>query len=167
MTNFEFEANPTDALLNAFRRHASGVAVITTTSEAGKPIGFTATSMTSLGAKPPLIMFSVARGSSSFASIAAASHIAVHTLGAANLELAQRMAADHTLRFASDDWETGPFGLPVFDCATAILICKVREILNVEANAIVIADVVNGSLGQEDDALLYYQRAYHAPGDTL
>lgn len=160
MSDFVFASNPTEALLTAFRRHASGVAVITSTDQNGGPIGFTATSITSLGANPPLIMFSVARGASSFASLEHAKHVAVHTLGVKNVGLAQRMAADKNERFTSDDWKSGPEGLPIFDCATAILVCKIRQIVNVEANAVVIADVVNGCVGEEDQALVYYQRAY-------
>lgn len=160
MSEFVFAENPTEALLTAFRRHASGVAVITTSDENGGPVGFTATSITSLGANPPLVMFSVARGASSWLPISKATHVAVHTLGVKNVTLAQRMAADHTLRFEADDWQIGPHSLPIFDCATAVLVCKIRQIVNVEANAIVIADVIDGSVGEEDDALLYYRRAY-------
>lgn len=167
MSDFVFAENPTEALLSAFRRHASGVAVITTVTGEGEPVGFTATSITSLGANPPLVMFSVARGASSWQAISNATHVAVHTLGAKNLELAKRMAADHTQRFAADDWKVGPESLPIFDCATAVLICKVRQIINVEQNAVVIADVINGSVGEPDDALLYYQRGYHSPGSAL
>lgn len=167
MSEFAFAENPNEALLAAFRRHGSGVAVITTVSPEGQPVGFTATSITSLGAKPPLVMFSVARGASSWDAISKASHVAVHTLGAKNLELAKRMAADHTQRFVGDDWKFGPESLPIFESATAIIVCKIREVINIEQNAVVIADVVNGSVGEEDNALLYYRRGYHSPGEAL
>ena len=163
MNTFDFAQNPTDALLGAFRRHASGVAVITTVDAAGNPVGFTATSMTSLGANPPLAMFSVARGASSWEAIAAASHVAIHTLGVNNLELAQRMAADHTKRFTQGDWVTGPEGLPIFEATTAVMIGKVRDVLNIEANAVVVVEVIDGRLGEEDDALVYHRRGYATP----
>ena len=167
MLNYNCSQNPTDALINAFRRHASGVAVITTNNAAGEPIGFTATSMTSLGAQPPLIMFSVARGASSWESIEQADYIAVHTLGERNLALAQRMAADHTKRFDAQDWERGPQNLPVFFNATAVMIGKIRQHINVENNAIVIAEIIDGAVGAEDNGLLYHQRAYAIPGKSL
>lgn len=167
MLKFDQNQNPTDALLASFRRHASGVAVITTTDPAGEPVGFTATSITSLGANPPLIMFSVARGASSWSAISQAEYLAVHTLGENNVEFAKRMAADHTKRFAGSDWSVGPQGLPVFDCATSVLIAKVRQVINVESNAVVIADVVLGAVGTEQNALLYHQRGYHSPGPEL
>lgn len=167
MLEFDTNQNPTDALLATFRRHASGVSVITCSDPAGNPVGFTATSMTSLGANPPLIMFSVARGSSSWGAISKAEYIAIHTMGAGNLELAKRMAADHTKRFTEQDWRRGPHGVPVFDCATSVLIAKVQQVINVAENAVVIAAVELGAVGAEDAALLYHQRGYHSPGQAL
>lgn len=166
----EFVSHETDAaeaLKAAFRRHASGVAVITLVGTDGQPVGFTATSMTSLGATPPLASFNVARGSSTWPNLLEAKHVAIHTLGAENLALAQRMAADHTQRFVPQDWMTGPEGLPLFPAATAVLIGRIREIHNVENNAVVIVDVLEGLLGEEDDALLYHHRKYVKPGEEL
>lgn len=161
------ETDPSEGLKAAFRRHASGVAVITLLSPEGEPVGFTATSVTSLGSNPPLVSFNVARGSSTWPHLLEAKHVAIHTLGATNLALAQRMAADHTQRFVPSDWQRGPHELPVFTTATSALICRVREIHNVENNAVVIVDVEQTLLGQEDDALLYHQRHYLKPGESL
>lgn len=167
MSQLEVEKDPIEALRGTFRRHASGVSVITLLDGEGKPVGFTATSMTSLGANPPLASFNVSRGSSSWAAIESAEYAAIHTLGEKNLELAQKMAADHTKRFVDDDWYAGPYGLPIFGAATAVLIVKIREIHSVESNAVVIVDVVEGLLGETDPALLYYQRGYMSPGKNL
>lgn len=167
MENFAVEKEPTEALRAGFRLHASGVSVITLLDSDGKPVGFTATSMTSLGANPPLASFNVARGSSTWPSLQAGKPVAIHTLGERNLELAQRMAADHTLRFAKDDWQTGPFDLPIFTNATSVLIGKIRDIHDVENNAVIIVDVLEGLVGEEAPALLYFQRHYMTPGKLL
>jgi flavin reductase (DIM6/NTAB) family NADH-FMN oxidoreductase RutF len=159
--------DPSEGLKAAFRRHASGVAVITLLTAEGDPVGFTATSVTSLGSNPPLVSFNVARGSSTWPHLLQAKHVAIHTLGATNLELAQRMAADHTQRFVPNDWQRGPHELPVFPGATSALICKVREVHNVENNAVIIVAVEQTLLGEEDDALLYHQRHYLKPGESL
>jgi flavin reductase (DIM6/NTAB) family NADH-FMN oxidoreductase RutF len=155
-----------DALKAAFRRHASGVAVITATAQDGSPVGFTATSMTSLGSNPPLVTFNVSRGSSAWPTISTTTHLALHMLGAGNYGLAQKMAEDRTKRFLDSDWEFSEFGLPVFKNVTAVLFVKVREFHHVEQNAVFIGDVVSGKLGAEDKALLYNQRAYFTPADT-
>lgn len=166
----EFLSHETDAaegLKAAFRRHASGVSVITLLGTEGQPVGFTATSITSLGTNPPLASFNVARGSSTWPHLKAAKYVAIHTLGARNLNLAQRMATDHTQRFVPQDWIIGPQGLPVFPAATSALIARVREIHDVENNAVVIVDVLEALLGAEDDALLYHHRRYLQPGEEL
>jgi flavin reductase (DIM6/NTAB) family NADH-FMN oxidoreductase RutF len=167
MTNYSPEVDPTEALRAAFRRHASGVSVITLTGAEGQPVGFTATSMTSLGANPPLASFNVASGSSTWPSLCQATHVAIHTLGQRNLALAQRMAADHTQRFTPNDWSFGAHGLPILNDATAVMICSIREIHNVDSNAVVIVNILEGLSGEEDEALLYYNRRYMSPGRAL
>lgn len=167
MANFVTISDPVEALKGTFRRHASGVAIITMNDPEGNPVGFTATSVTSLGATPPLLSFNVARGSSSWPALESAQHIAMHTLGEDNLELAQRMALDHTQRFLPNDWSRGAHNLPIFEAATSILIVNKLQIVNVENNAVVIGSVESGLLGLEQRALLYFQRGYVVPGDRL
>lgn len=149
-----------EALKNTFRNHASGVAIITMVDESGKPIGFTATSMTSLGANPPLASFNVSSGSSSWPALCQASWVAIHTLGEANQALAEKMATDHTKRFLDDDWAFGTKGLPIFKGVTSVLIAGIREIHSVENNAVVVVDVVEGLVGVEQSPLIYFQRGY-------
>lgn len=149
-----------EALKNTFRHHASGVSVITMLDQDGKPVGFTATSMTSLGAKPPLASFNVASGSSTWPSLCSATWVAIHTLGEKNQALAAKMATDHTKRFLDDDWAFGPKGLPIFPEATSVAIAGIREIHSVENNAVVIVDIVEGLSGVEQRPLLYFQRNY-------
>ena len=149
-----------EALKAAFRRHASGVAVITTNDASGNPVGFTATSMTSLGSNPALVTFNVSQGSSSWPAISTAKYVALHMLGAKNLNLAEKMAADNTKRFLDSDWQRSEFDLPVFQDVTAVLFGKVREFHHVEQNAVFIIDIISGLAGAQDKALLYNQRAY-------
>ena len=160
MLDPELNQDPSEALKAAFRRHASGVAVITTLDQAGNPVGFTATSMTSLGSNPALVTFNVSRGASSWPAISTAKHVALHMLGAKNLDLAQKMAADNTKRFLDSDWERSEFDLPVFKDVTAVLFGKVREFHHVEQNAVFITEIISGTTGSDDKALLYNQRAY-------
>ena len=164
---YQQENNATEALRAVFRRHASGVSVITMCDEAGKPIGFTATSMTSLGATPPLASFNVASGASSWRAMNTATHVAIHTLGTNNIALAKKMAAAHELRFKDQDWSRGEYNLPIFKDASAVLIARVREIHSVEANAVVIVEIEHGLVGAEAEPLIYHERSYKTAGSTL
>jgi flavin reductase (DIM6/NTAB) family NADH-FMN oxidoreductase RutF len=87
-------------------------------------------------------------------------------LGSENLELARKMAEDHTKRFLGTDWEFSQFGLPVFKEVTAVLFVKVREFHPIEQNAVFITEVVSGKLGANDKALLSNQRSYFTPADN-
>lgn len=158
--SFTIESNPADALRAVFRKHASGVSVITMIDAEGSPVGFTATSMTSLGANPPLASFNVASGASSWKALCSAKHVAIHTLSADNVELAKKMAAAHEARFLEDDWTRGPHQLPIFIEVSGVLIAKVREVHSIESNAVVIVEIEEGLLGAESEPLIYHQRAY-------
>jgi flavin reductase (DIM6/NTAB) family NADH-FMN oxidoreductase RutF len=167
MRNFSLESDATEALKATFRRHASGVAIITMLDADKKPVGFTATSVTSLGATPPLLTFNVARGASSWPSLCLRGYVAVHTLGSEDVELARKLAGPKDDRFANDDWTTGPHGLPIFNEASAVLIGKIRELHDVESNAVVIVDVIEGLIGAEKGGLLYHQRNFVGVGEIL
>ncbi|MEY4434422.1 MAG: hypothetical protein RIR16_462 [Actinomycetota bacterium] len=157
----------TEALLTVFRRHASGVTVITLLDEAGHPMGFTATSVTSLGTKPPLVSFNVASGSSSYAALEQCGFVAIHTLGEANVGLAQQMAGPADLRFAGENWQRGAHGLAIFPEATSVLIGRIRQVIAVEKNAVVIVDVEKALVGEDQAGLLYRHRNYTATGENL
>lgn len=79
-----------DLLRSVFRQHAAGVAVITAAGD--RPVGFTATSLNSVAAEPPLISFGVGTSSSSWPVIAEAEHVGVHILGEHQQELAATFA---------------------------------------------------------------------------
>lgn len=158
--NFTIHENAAEGLRAVFRNHASGVSVITMIDADGKPVGFTATSMTSLGATPPLASFNVASGSSSWAALCTAKHVAIHTLAIDSIELAKKMAGPHEERFLDSDWLSGKHQLPIFQAATGVLIAKVREIHSVESNAVVIVEIEEGLIGTEREPLIYHQRGY-------
>lgn len=155
-----------DALKATFRRHASGVAVITSTNESGEPIGFTATSVTSLGSNPPLVSFNIAQGSSSYPHLVPGKLVAIHTLGIENLKLAQRMAGAKEERFSAE-YVLGPDSVPLFPEASAVMIAKVRSRHEVESNAVVVLDALSAFENGDAMPLLYFQRGYITSGERL
>lgn len=158
----------TEALKQAFRRHASGVCVITLKDEAGGPVGFTATSVTSLGSNPALATFNVARGASSWPALKTSEFVAIQMLNEGSLELAQKMSKDHTKRFLDDDWfAEEKTGLPIFHKVNAVLIGRIIERVEVASNAVIVVEIIEGLLPEELPSLLYHQRGYVLPGDRL
>ncbi|MGV8876188.1 MAG: flavin reductase family protein [Rhodoglobus sp.] len=157
------EVQGIDAFTGAFRRHAAGVAVVTSVAPDGRPVGFTATSLASLAAVPPLATFNMAQVSSSWPAITVGNLVAIHMLGPRSRHLAQRMAADHDLRFVGNHWHVGADGVPLLNDATAIAIGRIIDVHPVHNNAIVVVEIDHGFIGDEDDALLYHERTYMRP----
>ena len=156
-------ADDTKAFKQAFRRHAAGVAVVTTLLPDGSPAGFTATSLASLAAVPPLATFNVAQVSSAWPGMTVGNHVVIHTLGPHSKHHAERMAADRDLRFAGEHFVAGPHGIPVLTEATAWMLGRILEVHPVHGNAVVIVQIEGGELGAEDEALLYHERSYMRP----
>ena len=155
-----------DAFKSAFRRHAAGVAVVTALMPDGRPAGFTATSLASLAAVPPLATFNMAQISTSWPAMTVGNHVAIHMLGPRSRHQAERMAADHDLRFAGEHWHSGPHGVPILEDVTAWMLGSIVAVHPVHNNAVVVVQIEEGSLGDEDDALLYHERRYFRPGTT-
>jgi flavin reductase (DIM6/NTAB) family NADH-FMN oxidoreductase RutF len=114
-----------DLLRSVFRRHAAGVAVITA-EEGGRPVGFTATSLNSVSADPPLLSFTIGTGSSSWPGIRDSEYLGVHILGEHQEPLAGLFARSGADRFGpGTSWARGPHGVPVLDGVLAWLVCRV------------------------------------------
>ena len=76
---------------NVFRRHPAGVVVITLDAGHG-PIGFTATSLSSLSLEPPLVSFGIDVGTSSWPHLSRASSAVVTFLGGHQEDVARTFA---------------------------------------------------------------------------
>jgi len=153
-----------EAFKQAFRRHAAGVAAVTALDPAGKPVGFTATSLASLAAVPPMATFNMSSVSSAFGAMTVGNHVAIHMLGPRSRHLAEKLAADHDVRFEGDHWAPGPHGVPILSGVTAWMLGTVLEVHPVHNNAVVVVEIETGALGPEDEALLYHERNYMKPG---
>ncbi|MFB7736412.1 flavin reductase family protein [Streptomyces sp. NPDC056112] len=152
-------------LRSVFRRHAAGVAVITARGDAG-PVGFTATSLTSVSAEPPLLSFGVGTGGSSWPAIAATEHVGVHILGEHQEELAATFARSGADRFgAPTAWREGPEGVPVLDGVLAWMVCRVVTRVPAGDHRIVLAEVVLGDPTGAGRPLLYHQGRFSALRD--
>ena len=161
------DATGFDAFAQAFRRHAAGVAVITALTPEGRPVGFTATSLASLAAVPPLATFNMARTASSWPAIEQTDRVAIHMMGQEDFAVAQIMAGDNAQRFDGDHWEPGPHGLPILKNVTAWMVGTIVARTPVAGNAMIAVQIDEGGLGEPDEPLLYHERAYRALGAEL
>ncbi|MEV7194174.1 flavin reductase family protein [Streptomyces sp. NPDC093510] len=157
-----------DLLRSVFRQHAAGVAVITASdgSRGSRPVGFTATSLVSVSAEPPMLSFGIGLGSSSWPAVSEAAHVGVHILGEHQQELAATFARSGADRFAAPTaWREGPEGVPVLDGALAWLVCRIVARVPAGDHRIVIAEAVVGDRAEEGRPLLYHQGRFNALRD--
>ncbi|MFD5007518.1 flavin reductase family protein [Streptomyces mutabilis] len=149
-----------DLLRSVFRRHAAGVAVITARGDAG-PVGFTATSLTSVSTEPPLLSFGIGTGSSSWPTVCEAEYVGVHVLGEHQQDLATTFARSGADRFAAPTaWREGPEGVPVLDGVLAWLVCRVAARVPAGDHRVVLAEVLLGDPAGAGRPLLYHQGRY-------
>ncbi|WP_329280655.1 flavin reductase family protein [Streptomyces sp. NBC_01451] len=154
-----------DLLRSVFRQHAAGVAVITARGSAG-PVGFTATSLASVSAEPPLVSFGISTGASSWPAISGADHVGVHILGEHQHELAATFARSGADRFgAPTAWREGPEGVPVLDGVLAWLVCRTVARVPAADHRIVLAEVVLGAPAAAGRPLLYHQGRFNGLRD--
>ncbi|MCX4849768.1 flavin reductase family protein [Streptomyces sp. NBC_00893] len=157
------QASP-ELFRSVFRQHAAGVAVITAAGD--RPVGFTATSLNSVAAEPPLISFGVGTSSSSWPVLAEAEHVGVHILGEHQQELAATFARSGADRFGpSTYWRSGPEGVPVLGGVLAWLVCRVVARVPAGDHRIVIAQAVAGDPAGVGRPLIYHQGRFSALRD--
>ncbi|WUV84542.1 flavin reductase family protein [Streptomyces sp. NBC_01476] len=146
---------------SVFRRHAAGVAVITAMG-AGGPAGFTATSLTSVAAQPPLLSFGISVTSSCWPTVAQADFVGVHILGEHQEALAAVFARSGADRFGPPTaWSVGPHGVPLLDAVSAWLVCRVEALVPAGDHRLVIARAVAGDPDGPGGPLLYHQGDFH------
>ncbi|HEV7258574.1 MAG TPA: flavin reductase family protein [Bosea sp. (in: a-proteobacteria)] len=151
----------------AFRHLAGGVSVITT-GHGDERTGLTATSVSSLSAEPPTLMFGLNLSSSSFPVLARNRSFGVNFLNAAQKQVADRFAGRNgekgAARYAEAEWTSGIAGAPLLVGALAALDCEVEEIIERHSHAIIIGRVRDVRLGDNDAALVYWRGDYERLG---
>ena len=150
-----------DAFKSIFRQHPAGVTVITL-AHAERLVGFTATSVISVSADPPLLAFSVAGGSSSWSALAEASSVVVNFLSARQAELSARFATTGIDRFGMGGWSLLASGEPVLDESQHWIRALIVDRIPVGSSFLVCLEAVEGGSGAESGPLVYHDRAYHS-----
>ncbi len=162
-------ALPADDFRAVFRSHPAGVAVVALVDD-GRPVGFTATSVISVSAEPPLLAFSLASTSSSWPAVARARTLTVSFLADHQDDVSARFATSGIDRFAAGGWRTLPTGEPVIDDVVSWVRAEVLERTAVGSSFLVTVQALSASVGQEratetTKPLVYHDRRYHRIGD--
>jgi len=163
-----------DAFRAAFRNHAAGVAVVTADPGDG-PVGMTATSVFSVSATPPLLVFSVSELSSATPGILASDSVVVHLLGADQTEIARRFATSGIDRFADTAlWDRLPTGEPFIPSAHAWIRGTIVNRFTAGSSTLVVVNATDAHYPEpaepaasaaEARPLVYHNRTWHELGE--
>ena len=151
----------------AFRNHAAGVAVITADAGAG-PVGLTATSVFSVSAEPPLLVFSISGRTSSAPTIRSAETLIVHLLGRDQLDIARLCSTPGADRFGDTSiWDRLITGEPYFPAAHTWIRGRVINRMDAGDSTVVAVHALQVRLpatGAVGEPLVYHNRVWHALG---
>lgn len=130
-----------DQLRSTMRQHSAGVAVITSRDAEG-PIGFCASSLTSVSLDPPTVSFAVATGSTSGHAWARNRRGLIHLLRSDQHAVAAGFARSGPDKFNAVGWRWGPDAQPLLDNVLAWMLVSTRIRLVVGDHLLLVCDVL-------------------------
>lgn len=161
------QPDPVDprALRDAFGCFMTGVTVVTTIDADDKPLGFTANSFSSVSLEPPLLLVSIANGSSNLTNFADGSGFAVNILAEDQKDVSATFARRSDDRFAQVYWRRGPAGSPLIAGVSAWFDCTLERAVEAGDHTILIGRIAAFE-ATPHPGLGYYRGAYITPATT-
>jgi len=111
-------------LRDALGAFVTGVTVVTTVDEAGRPYGLTANSFNSVSLNPPMILWSQSLSSPSYTVFRDAQRFAISILAEHQVGISQQFAQGKTDKFAGVAVDLGLGGIPLIRDAAAHVECR-------------------------------------------
>ena len=151
------------AFKNGMRRLASGVCVVTTKLTNG-PVGLLSTSVTSVSADPPVLLFCVNKSTSSHDAFLSSKSFCVNVLEEADQVVATRFGSPdfRHVRFEDRDWQKLATGSPALKGCSVSFDCEVISQIAVSTHTIFLGHVLDIAQWTEScSPLLYWDGEYH------
>ena len=152
---------------NAMSLLTSAVSVVTTTGAAGR-YGFTASSVCSVTDSPPTLLVCMNKASKSHGHFVDNKILAVNVLAAHQQAVSQAFSTNMSPeeRFNCGSWTQLKTGAPVLNGALVSFDCTIEQIHAVGTHTIFICHIVAIQQSQQQQSLVYFNRAYHYVGQA-
>ncbi len=149
----------------AFRHHPGGVALITA-NPGTRLVALTATSVISVSAEPPVLVFSLSEHSTSTPLIRESTTVVVHLLGSDRKDLAILGATSETDRFDDTSlWTMLPTGEPLFLGVPNWIRAEITDQVHVGGSTVIVATSIETSQDEPAESpLVYVNRTWHRLG---
>ncbi len=138
---------------------ATGVAVVTAVDKNGEKVGMTINSFNSVSLQPPLVLWSIANDSQSFATFVEAEHFAVNVLAVHQQNICEQFAARGADKFNGLECSEGIAGVPILPTYSAVFECRAEHRYDVGDHAILVGRVLRFE-DRETDPLIFYRGHY-------
>jgi flavin reductase (DIM6/NTAB) family NADH-FMN oxidoreductase RutF len=150
-----------DDFKKALQQWASGVTVVTTSSEKFGVQGMTVTAFSSVSVNPPQILVCINDSADTGVGIHESRYFAVNVLNSDQQDLSNQFAggSSQQQRFENTDWQVGITGAPILNNSLMSLDCKVVEKVLAGTHWIIIGEVQE-CICRSGTPLLYYCGAY-------
>ena len=144
---------------------ATGVTVLTTRDDDGRPYGLTANAVTSLSLTPPLLLICIDKNAETHPHFLTSRCFVVNILSEDQEELSGRFAKSGGDKFGPLPFSTNQDGVPVLENTLAHLECRIIETHEGGDHVIHIGEVQHAEV-RGGRPLLYFQGKYrHLVGD--
>jgi flavin reductase (DIM6/NTAB) family NADH-FMN oxidoreductase RutF len=142
---------------------ATGVTVITTRDQNGRPYGLTANAVTSLSLEPPLLLICVDRRAETFPHFFDSKTFVLNILAEHQEEISRRFAKTGGEKFADLPYRIGHLDTPILDGTLGHVECRIIETLEGGDHVIHIGEVQHAE-ARDGRPLLFYRGKYRALG---
>lgn len=148
-------------LRDALGRYATGVAVVSTITDDGRPLGLTINSFSALSLEPPLILWCLQRSASRAAAFAACGFFGINVLAAGQARVAQHFATRSSGDFAGIPWYENSWGVPLLHGTVSHFSCRMASQADGGDHVIVIGQIEDFHTVADAHPLVFYRRGYH------
>ena len=151
---------------NAMSLLTTSVNVITTQGVAGMH-GFTASAVCSVTDTPPTLLVCMNQSSRSHEHFIKNKVLSVNVLSTQHEYISNAFASskfNSEDRFKLGEWSTLETGAPILEDALVSFDCQIEEIQNVGTHSVFLCRVVAIQQSQQEESLVYFNRAYHQVG---
>ncbi|SJM50990.1 flavin reductase [Gulosibacter sp. 10] len=139
-----------DALKGFNRQFITGVTVVTTLDEDGRPRGLAANSYSSVSLDPPLVSICVQKTTSTYPSLFKSTHLGINIMSNGQRGTVGVFASKGADKFAGLDWHEGPAGSPLIDGSAASIEAEIKERFQAKTHTVFIAKVTHAEVSDAE-----------------
>ncbi|MBI2964083.1 MAG: flavin reductase family protein [Deltaproteobacteria bacterium] len=142
---------------------ATGVTIITTRDEGGRPFGLTANAVSSVSLVPPLMLVCVDKNADTYPYFERSGVFTINILAEGQETLSRKFATSGIEKFAGIGHRTNELGCAVLDDAVGHLACRVVRAIDAGDHTIYLGEVDVADAG-DGAPLLFFRGGYRKLG---